>query len=472
MSSWGLIQVVFDIFAALGFFIIIMRMSRAPKDDPRLSRGLQLLQSKISVLEDLSDRTESQVAQMTSLLDQKIKEVQAKVQLAEQHVQAIRVSMDNSLEVAKIFQDKIPHQEIIERQNTIKYVQAARLAHQGLSAEEIAKQVDLPKGEIEFISKVNREQLVYKEEQLPAWAREAGELDQKAQMVSAPEPVLAMPASSAPSLGHLSFSDTSHQDQQARMRVEMEIAERQRLVESLQRLQGEMHDLDEKLVRESSRRDLSAAFDTPQVETASLSKLGEEFRRACEAMDEQNAKGNSMLPPLEHLSSLLPQVFQGLGNEAPAPAPQAPPPPPAISQSEFQQSLAASPARPQAPRPGSVQTLSMAESVYVPQQPKQEPTGDPALRRAAAQAKVQAALNRGRANQAAAAGANSDLNAARAMARQPLQQQPMQQQYAPQPQQPVAAQPVQIANTRVSGAKPTATQVRRVQFPRIDSEKG
>ncbi len=37
MGAWGLLQVVFDIFAALGFFVIVMRMSRAPKNDPRLN---------------------------------------------------------------------------------------------------------------------------------------------------------------------------------------------------------------------------------------------------------------------------------------------------------------------------------------------------------------------------------------------------------------------------------------------------
>ncbi|MES2964950.1 MAG: DUF2802 domain-containing protein, partial [Bdellovibrionota bacterium] len=161
MSTWTLIQIVFDIFMATGLFTIVMRMNRAPKDDPRLSRGLQLLQSKISVLEDLSDRTEVQVNQLTAILEQKSREVQAKVQLAEQHVHELRVSMERSLEVAQIFQDKIPHKEIIERQNTIKYVQAARLAHSGASVDDIASQVDLPKGELEFIASVNRDRLMF-----------------------------------------------------------------------------------------------------------------------------------------------------------------------------------------------------------------------------------------------------------------------------------------------------------------------
>jgi hypothetical protein len=147
-------------------------MNRPAKDDPRLSKGLQLLQNKIAVLEDLSDRTETQVSQLTALLEQKVKVIQLSVQAADKQINKIEQSMQKSLEVAKIFQDRIPHSEILERQSTIKYVKAARLAHQGLSVEEIANQVDLSRGEIEFIAKVNREQLMFCEESLPEWAQE------------------------------------------------------------------------------------------------------------------------------------------------------------------------------------------------------------------------------------------------------------------------------------------------------------
>jgi hypothetical protein len=137
-----------------------------------MSRGLQLLQSKISVLEDLSDRTETQVTQLTKLMEQKCRDIQNVIFQAEREIQKIEAAMGKSLEVAKIFQDKIPHQEIIERQNTIKYVKAARLAHQGVSIDQIASQVELSRGEIEFIAKVNREQLQFSEEDLPEWAKE------------------------------------------------------------------------------------------------------------------------------------------------------------------------------------------------------------------------------------------------------------------------------------------------------------
>ncbi len=171
MGFWSALQIIFDILAGFAIFILLLKLARAPKDDPRLSRGLQILQSKIAILEDLSDRTENQVRGLMALLDQKNIEVQARIDKASDQVRIVEDSIRSSMDVAKIFQDKIPHQEIIERKNTLKYLQAAKLANQGQTALEIAQVVELPMGEIEFIAKVNRDQLTFSMEDLPAWAK-------------------------------------------------------------------------------------------------------------------------------------------------------------------------------------------------------------------------------------------------------------------------------------------------------------
>lgn len=169
--SWTLIQVVIDIALAVGMFVLWTRLRRPPQDDPRLSRGLQLLQSKITVLEDLSDRTDVQVKQLTSLLDQKTRVIQDKLVEADRHNYQIHESMQKSLEVAEIFQDKIPHEDIVERQKTIRYVKAARMANSGASLDEISQAVDLPREQLELIAKFNRDQLMFDEEALPEWAK-------------------------------------------------------------------------------------------------------------------------------------------------------------------------------------------------------------------------------------------------------------------------------------------------------------
>lgn len=147
------------------------RLRRPPQDDPRLSRGLQLLQTKITVLEDLSDRTDAQTKQLTAIIEQKSRALQNKLVEAEQQMLKLDHSMHKSREVAEIFQDKIPHQEIVERQRTIEYVKAARLANQGHSPEEIANAVNLPIEQVEMIAKFNRDRLMFDEESLPEWAK-------------------------------------------------------------------------------------------------------------------------------------------------------------------------------------------------------------------------------------------------------------------------------------------------------------
>lgn len=165
MSFWALVQVFVNLvlFAAVAF--LWLKLHRPAKDDPRLSKGLQLLQSKISVLEDLSDRTELQVTQLTALIEEKCRALQSQILTADRQMQ-------KSLEVTKMFQDKVPHQEMVDRQNMIKYVRAAKMANLGYPVDAIAAQVDMSRGELEMIAKLNAERLQFSEEQLPEWAKE------------------------------------------------------------------------------------------------------------------------------------------------------------------------------------------------------------------------------------------------------------------------------------------------------------
>lgn len=175
MNFWLLFEILFHLMLVTSIVVLWIKLNRPQKDDPRMSRGLQILQSKISVLEDLSDRTEVQVKQLTAILENKCKEIQEKISEADKQIQKIDISKQKSLEVAQIFQDKIPHDEIRERQSMVKYVKAARLAHQGMGVAEIAHQVDLSLGEIEFIAKVNRNELMFCEESLPDWIHDTHE---------------------------------------------------------------------------------------------------------------------------------------------------------------------------------------------------------------------------------------------------------------------------------------------------------
>ncbi|MCC6277486.1 MAG: DUF2802 domain-containing protein [Oligoflexia bacterium] len=168
MSLLILLQVAVDlIFIAVATLYLMDKVKNRNGETPQLSRGLQLLSSKIAIIQDLMDRAEQQSKELGHLLDSKQSEVQEKLEDVEMSLNKISMSIEKSKQVAAIFQDRIPHQEIIERQNTYKYIKAAKLAHQGISAQEIAKQVDIPAGELELIVKLNRDRLVV--EDVPAW---------------------------------------------------------------------------------------------------------------------------------------------------------------------------------------------------------------------------------------------------------------------------------------------------------------
>lgn len=259
MSFWFLLQILLNLVLVAAVVGLWIRLNRPAKDDPRLSKGLQLLQSKIAVLEDLSDRTETQVNQLTALLETKVKDIQTKIHAADKQMVKIDQSMQKSLEVAKIFQDRIPHTEIVERQNTIKYVKAARLAHQGLSVDDIAAQVDLSRGEIEFIAKVNREQLMFCEESLPEWAGE--------------EAQAAVEANDLSDVDNISFMTPLQRDSSP------------------------------------ATPDLSSVFEVPKTDQEALKKLGDAFKQACKEVKDQE-EVDAQKP--QNVSALFNSMTQGV----------------------------------------------------------------------------------------------------------------------------------------------------------------
>lgn len=138
-------------------------------EDQRLTKGLQLLQNKISILQDLSDKSDEQVHKWVHLIEQKSIEVQNQLTRSDEKIAQIETVLAKALDVSKAFAEQVPHETLAERQKTSRYVQAARLAHQGYSAEQISQKIDLSVAEIEIIIKMNRNQLQFSEDDLPAW---------------------------------------------------------------------------------------------------------------------------------------------------------------------------------------------------------------------------------------------------------------------------------------------------------------
>lgn len=169
LLSLSLLNVL--LIAYIGFSELTKNKSKA--EDNRLTRGLQLLQNKISILQDLSDKTDEQVRKWVHVIDQKAGEVQGQLLQSDEKILQIENALNKALDVSKIFYEQVPHAEMTDRQKTSKYVQAAKLANQGFTVDQICQKIDLSAAEIEMITKMNREELQFSEESLPAWVESA-----------------------------------------------------------------------------------------------------------------------------------------------------------------------------------------------------------------------------------------------------------------------------------------------------------
>lgn len=164
MSIWILIQIVVNVLFLVGLLVCIAKIFKDKEDDPRLNQGLRLLQSKISILEDLSDHTENQVKQLMTLLDKKLHEVRSTLNVVNEHISEVGRSIEKSQKMAEIIQNEIPHSAIAEKNLENKYIRAAQMAHAGHGVDEIVHQLGIPKAEAELISKVNKKKCLYENE--------------------------------------------------------------------------------------------------------------------------------------------------------------------------------------------------------------------------------------------------------------------------------------------------------------------
>lgn len=171
MNIWLLLLTFFNIILLAGLSLSLFLRVKEKKEDQRLTKGLQLLQNKISILEDLSDKTDEQVRKLVHILDQKTGEIRQVMAESDEQIQEIETMLNRGLEISKIFQEQIPQGELHARQKTNLYVTAAKMANQGYTLEQITAQVDLSPAEIQMIIKVNKDNLQFAEDQLPAWVQ-------------------------------------------------------------------------------------------------------------------------------------------------------------------------------------------------------------------------------------------------------------------------------------------------------------
>jgi hypothetical protein len=160
LTSLVLLQSIVNVllFTFMGF--LWKRLKLLTGDEGRLKQGLQILQTKLAILEDLSAHIETQMQQANQIFETKEKSLE---NLLEESKKMMSILDEKSFLITA------SSETLRERENAIKFTQAALLAHKGLIPSLIAEKIGLGLQESELIYSLNRETLQFKVEELPHW---------------------------------------------------------------------------------------------------------------------------------------------------------------------------------------------------------------------------------------------------------------------------------------------------------------
>ena len=171
MNIWFVVQLMVNLVFLAGFLFLLINRKQTQKDDQKFSKGLQLLQNKISVLEDLSDQTDEQVRSLTQLLEAKYREIQGLLVDSDQQIQKMEEIAKNIYAQVESSSSMMGNQSSSEVQSMNKYVKAAQMANNGKTIEEVIREIDITRGEAELIVAMNKDQLTFNQNTLPLWVQ-------------------------------------------------------------------------------------------------------------------------------------------------------------------------------------------------------------------------------------------------------------------------------------------------------------
>jgi hypothetical protein len=155
-----LFQTILNILFMAFIGLLWVRLRHLTGDEGRLKQGLQILQTKIAILEDLGRKVDEQSSQIMQVLDHK----RATIESLLERAHSVMAQIENKTTLACA-----DSETLIERENVIKFTKAAILANKGLRPNEIASRLNLGIQEAELIYSLNAQQLQFKLDELPGW---------------------------------------------------------------------------------------------------------------------------------------------------------------------------------------------------------------------------------------------------------------------------------------------------------------
>lgn len=168
MSVSLLVLTLFNIILLAGLSFSIFLRVKEKKEDQKLTKGLQLLQNKLSILQDLSDRTDEQVHKLVHLLDSKSADIRIAMKEANHLLEEVRTAPAQYIQQAA----QPANDSAAYNAKSAAVVKAAQLSNAGADIEQIIQETELNRSEVEMIMAVHRHNLQFSAESLPDWAQE------------------------------------------------------------------------------------------------------------------------------------------------------------------------------------------------------------------------------------------------------------------------------------------------------------
>lgn len=154
--------VVGIVFIFLQYLIWSKTRSNLHQEKSRLTKELNLINAKLAILEDLSQKVDYQRSQLEKMLELKTSQLDELIKTAQETIKELQKQLE---------QVELDPQELLERQNAIKLVQAALLANKGYPPEKIREITQLGLQECELIYALNKDQLQFDLNTLPSWIK-------------------------------------------------------------------------------------------------------------------------------------------------------------------------------------------------------------------------------------------------------------------------------------------------------------
>lgn len=137
MSTFLVVLVCANIVLLLSLSLLLFLKIKEKKEDNRITKGLQLLQHKIAILQDLSDKSDDQVQRLVSILDQKSNEIKKVLKDTNQALQEAHLINDNLNDSSHLIKENHPKslsdikpQESTAMDDFTQFIQAINLQNE------------------------------------------------------------------------------------------------------------------------------------------------------------------------------------------------------------------------------------------------------------------------------------------------------------------------------------------------------